>query len=905
MRKLLAALLTAGALVGAPGAAHAAAPVEPYQTNDYKGFRDVLPPGTNGLANGPGLAAFLTSGARPAHNDDQLGMYRDLVYASPGITADTLPRYFKDSSFGVRPGDIERTYSPGGRDDVTVVRDKAFGVPHVYATTRAGAMFALGFAAAEDRLFFIDILRHLGRAQLASFAGGAPGNRAFDQMQWSVAPYTEADLERQIQLGLARYGAEGQLIQADSEAYVAGINRYISEAKLDASKMPGEYAAISQPAGPEPWKQTDLIATAALVGGIFGKGGAGEVEQAQLLQAWQDRFGRARGTKLWRQLNGLDDPETNNTIKRKRFDYQQTPRRRAPGANAIPDKGSVTTERIVESGVDSGATARSAEWTLAKSPSGLVALPRANSNALVVSGRESASGRPLAVFGPQVAYFAPQILMEQDVHAPGIDARGASFPGVNLYVQLGRGRDYSWSATSAGQDIIDTFAVLLCNPDGSAPTKESDHYMFRGQCLPMEILRRTNTWSPTAADSTASGTQTLRAFRTKLGLVRARATIRGKPVAYVELRTTYMHEIESAGGFNDFNNPDKMRNAADFQRAASKIGYTFNWFYADDQDIAYFNSGNNPDRPAGVDPLLPTWSKFEWKGFNPDDNTAQYTRFETHPQIVNQQYLTSWNNRQAPGYNSGYYSVHRADPLDDGVKKGIAGTRKMTLPELVDAMESAATVDLRGYSVLPLLLTTLGRQADPRVQEAIDKLLSWQRRGAHRIDRDRDNVYEDSDAIAIFDAWWPRLLEAQFKPVMGPALFDAMRKHPAFDNEPNNHGDHLGSAYQDGWYGFVSKDLRTILRRKVRGRYARVFCGNGNLARCRRVLAESLRAAIQVDRSSMYTDSACTAANKPGDQWCYDSIRFRPLGGITQPLIAWQNRPTYQQAIEIQGHRPR
>ncbi len=54
--------------------------------------------------------------------------------------------------------------------------------------------------------------------------------------------------------------------------------------------------------------------------------------------------------------------------------------------------------------------------------------------------------------------------MEQSIHAPGgpqgppLDARGAAFLGTNLYVQLGRGRDYSWSATSAGQDIIDTFA---------------------------------------------------------------------------------------------------------------------------------------------------------------------------------------------------------------------------------------------------------------------------------------------------------------------------------------------------------------------------------------------------------------------------------------------------------------
>ncbi len=91
------------------------------------------------------------------------------------------------------------------------------------------------------------------------------------------------------------------------------------------------------------------------------------------------------------------------------------------------------------------------------------------SNALLVSAKDSASGHPLAVMGPQVSYFAPQILMEEDIHGPGIDAAGAAFPGVNLYVELGHGPDYAWSATSAGQNIIDTFAVPLCNPPGARP----------------------------------------------------------------------------------------------------------------------------------------------------------------------------------------------------------------------------------------------------------------------------------------------------------------------------------------------------------------------------------------------------------------------------------------------------
>jgi hypothetical protein len=34
-------------------------------------------------------------------------------------------------------------------------------------------------------------------------------------------------------------------------------------------------------------------------------------------------------------------------------------------------------------------------------------------------------------------------------------------------------------------------------------------------------------------------------------------------------------------------------------------------------------------------------------------------------------------------------------------------------------------------------------------------------------------------------------------------------------------------------------------------------------------------------------------------QWCFDALRHRPLGGITQPFIHWINRPTFQQAVEI------
>ncbi len=116
------------------------------------------------------------------------------------------------------------------------------------------------------------------------------------------------------------------------------------------------------------------------------------------------------------------------------------------------------------------------------------------SNALLVSGRHSASGHPLAVMGPQVSYFTPQILMEEDIHGPGIDADGAAFPGVNLYVELGHGADYAWSATSSGQNIVDTFAAPLCNPTGGPVSTQSSFYLLHGSCVPMETLTRIESW---------------------------------------------------------------------------------------------------------------------------------------------------------------------------------------------------------------------------------------------------------------------------------------------------------------------------------------------------------------------------------------------------------------------------
>ncbi|MCA1689321.1 MAG: penicillin acylase family protein, partial [Actinobacteria bacterium] len=547
-----------------------------------------------------------------------------------------------------------------------------FGVPHIYGSTRAGTEFGAGYASAEDRLFLMDALRHAGRGQLAGFAGGSAGNRSMDQSTFVDAPYTETDLQRQVDRLPQLYGPDGRQLVDDATSYVAGINAYVDRAKLDPTRMPAEYLALGRALGPDPWKVTDLVATASLIGSILGQGGGDQLSWAQILEGFRHRFGTTAGTTLWGDWRERNDPEAPTTVTTgQRFPYELPPSAPAPDAAALPDPGTVRDQPVVTAaaGVGVGDVSPPPVARTARAPlGGLLALPWSDSNALLVAARHSASGHPIAVMGPQVGYFNPQILQEEDLHGPGLDARGAAISGLGLYVELGHGGDYAWSATSAGQDIVHTFAVPLCNPDGSPASPDSNAYVFRGRCTPMDVLTQTESWTPNLADQTPAGSETFTAYRTALGIVRARATIAGRPVAYTRLRSTYGHEIDSALGFSDFNNPDRIRDAQAFQRAAYRIGYTYNWLYADDRDIAYFNSGANPVHDPRVDPTLPVSSAYEWEHFDPQAQTADYTPFDAHPQVVNQDFITSWNNKQALDYSSSdaqYASVYRSQLLDD------------------------------------------------------------------------------------------------------------------------------------------------------------------------------------------------------------------------------------------------
>jgi acyl-homoserine lactone acylase PvdQ len=931
----IATVLSAGVLVTGvvvvPASAAPAEPVVPAVTDYCQGqCAHILPPGQNGNATFAELIAHMLTGARPAHSDDQLDTYGSLASGYPTLTTDTIAEYFNDNSFGVAEDDVERTYQP--RSDVTVVRDRKTGTPHVYGTTRSGTMFGAGYATAENKLFLMDVLRRAGRGTVTSFAGGAPANRELEQGFFAAAPYTDAELTAQIEAVRAQ-GPRGEQAYADAQSYVDGINAYAKQSH-DGRYFPGEYVATGQidaitNAGEiEPFTLADLVVLAALVGAQFGGGGGNEVQNAIAKLALQERYGLAEGEARWREFQAQNDPDAISTIHDGRtFPYGASPEN--PDGVALPDAGSVVPQQLV---FDETGSAAAGQQQRAATPApappggeplrdmfadgvlpGWMAEPRGMSNALVVSGAHTESGHPVAVFGPQTGYFAPQLLTLQELQGPGISSKGASFAGLSFYTLLGRGQDYSWSATTAGQDIVDTYTVDLCEPNGQPPTIDSTHYRFRDECLPFETVERHNEWHPTLADGTAAGSYTLRVFRTKYGPVTHRATVGGTPVAYTTVRSTFLHEADSIIGFQQFNDPGAITSAAAFQQAAMDVNYTFNWFYVDATDTAYVNSGDNPVRKSTVDPALPVVSDpaYEWQDWNPAGNTAAYTPFAEHPNSINQDYYVNWNNKQAPEMSGSpeKSSVQRGDLLDARVSALISNGGKVNRGTLVQAMADAGVTDLRAERILPDLLRIL--EGDPATAAQAATLRAWLADGGRRVETSEgSHTYAHADAIALLDAWWPLLVRAIYEPSMGTDTYAALRGVMHINESPSGwqQGEpglsgrlHVGSAFQQGWFGQVSQDLRAVLGDAPAGKTTAPLCGGGDLATCRAALSESLLSAAERPLTETYPgdEGNCDA----GDQWCADAIVHSKVGGIGQDKISWQNRPTYQQVVEFPARR--
>ena len=912
-----------------------------YQSfNDARGFLNIVPPGSDGVLNSEEAVAA-QGGMFPPHFMDQLSKYGDLVYNAPGLTEDRLLEFYKDASFGVPDDDIDRMYSPTA--NVTVIRDKGFGVPHIFGDTRYATMFAMGYTGAEDRLFLMDVLRHLGRGRLSEFLGGSQSDIDMDRGQLAIAPYKEADLTAQL-VAIRDSGPEGLSGYMDLQAYTDGVNQYINEALMDASKMPAEYPALQQT--PAPWKIEDAVAIASLVGGIFGKGGGGELTNFCGLKAMTTALGDAATARaVFDDLHFANDGEA-PTTSHNPTPYMTNLGPVDPAANPDIDCSSLQP-------VDASAPSLQSLLDAISGAKPPLAVPHAMSNALLVSAAHTKTGRPIAVFGPQTGYFVPQLLVEKDVHGPDIDARGVAFAGTDLIVQLGRGRNYAFSATSAGADNVDQWVLKLCEPGGGPATTSSMGYLHNGTCVPIEAYDQTEAAKPSAGGPPATGESGAQCSNNTdddndgfvndgcpavgapevgpqclnnidddgdgfvndgcppvgdvvlnfhiertpdYGPLVARGKLTdGTPIAIASLRSTYMHELDSARGFFEVNNPNFMTDGYNsFRQAMGKgVDYTFNWFYIDAKDIGYQHSCKCPQRAQGVDPYLPVWGtgQWDWQGFIP---------FSAQPNDLNPPagFLTSWNNKQAAQFRANdrqfsYGPVFRNQLLATRIQAAI-GAGPIDRADLVNAMEDAATCDLRGQEDLPLLLQVLGPTApggaDARAQEMRDRLATWVTTETHRRDRDHDGSYDDPQSPAIIDAWWTRLCHAMFDANSGNAIGNL-----GLELDDGNRRNHIGDAFDDSFYSHPNKDLRQVLGMAVTDPWSRTYCGNGVLADCRTALWNAMSQAAADLQNEFSSPNVADWKRLVTDE----DIRHTTVGVTGVPAIHWVNRPTFQQVVQI------
>ncbi|MSO58055.1 MAG: hypothetical protein EXQ77_03330 [Thermoleophilia bacterium] len=807
----------AGGVLAAAAASLAVA--GPPRTDFAAVSLNILPPGQAG-----GVAFTKNS-------TDQAALYDRLTPLQDRVSAADLAKTFKAAPLGLGKEQAVKVERP--RAGVTITRDR-WGVPHIAGKRDVDVAFGAGWATAQDRQLIMELLRGPGRIAALDAPGVDAFGLALSGKQFIPTVAAEARLAKQFDLLVAEHGAKGKRLLAVIDAYIAGINGYYARESLQI----------------EPWTRTDVVGVAGLIGAVFGGGGGDEVARSAFLSALQKRLGVDLGRQVFDDLRLRDDPEARTAVEG-RFPH---------GKNAS-EAGNVV--------VDAGSVKRAGEATAASTP------PPRLSNALLVSASRSATGKPLAVMGPQVGYYYPEILLELDLQGGGYAARGAAFPGISFAVLLGRGADFAWSATSAGGDVVDQYVETLC--DGA-----TDRYLHLGVC-------RTMTAFDAGLIRGAPGTPDVRVrwLETVHGPVGGYATVGGVKVAFTSKRSTRGRELLAAPFFFDLST-GAVRSQKQFAQGAARVELTFNWHYVDDRDIAVFTSGRLPVRPASVDPGLPTkgTGDFEWKGFLPA---------AAHAQQVNPAsgLIVNWNNKHAAGMVAAdnewaYGPVQRVDLLWSALER----TRKHTVASLVGAMNLAATQDLRVVRVWPAVRAILDRGVAPTEQSSAAAALvdTWLAGGGSRLDADLDGKI-DAAGAAVLDAAWRGLGDAVLGPRLGPLVDDLDRL--AARDDPPAHG---GSSYGYGWFSYLDKDLRALAGRSVKGRFATQFCGLGDVAVCASALWQALDTASATLEAAQGADPAKWRASATAER-----IRFSP--GILPDTIRWANRPTFQQVVSFDGRR--
>src|SRR6266516_1837006 len=126
---------------------------------------------------------------------------------------------------------------------IDIVRD-ADAIPHIFAATKADALFGLGYVHAQDRLWQMEFQRRIGFGRLSEIFGSAtvPQDRFLRTVGFGRA-------------ARAAWDTTPAWAKAQVNAYVSGINAFIGS--HHGTELPLEFSLLR--IQPEAWSGPDVI----------------------------------------------------------------------------------------------------------------------------------------------------------------------------------------------------------------------------------------------------------------------------------------------------------------------------------------------------------------------------------------------------------------------------------------------------------------------------------------------------------------------------------------------------------------------------------------------------------------------------------------------------------------------
>ncbi len=219
------------------------------------------------------------------------------------------------------------------------------------------------------------------------------------------------------------------------------------------------------------------------------------------------------------------------------------------------------------------------------------------SNAWAISGKHTATGKPILANDPHLEFSAPSTWYQVHLQAAGLNVTGVSLPGVPAVI-IGHNDRIAWGVTNLDFDVQDLYAERI--------DTQSGRYAFRGQ---VEQARLETELIPVKGARPVE----FRQWVTRHGPVSV-----SEGNQYYALRWT----AAEPGSFQfPFLDLDQARNWEEFNSAIARfLGPGQNFVYADvDGNIGYHATGRLPIRRTydGDAPVDGSSGDYEWDGFIP------------------------------------------------------------------------------------------------------------------------------------------------------------------------------------------------------------------------------------------------------------------------------------------------